>query len=130
MINLVDAQPPAKPPANFGAPMPPDLVGVILALTSAAVWGGGDFSGGQATRRSNQYQVLLLVSLAGMVLLLACALLWGEGIPSTRSIFWGAMAGAAGALGVAALYRALSMGHTASVAPTSAIVCAAFPVLV
>jgi drug/metabolite transporter (DMT)-like permease len=39
------------------------------------------------------------------------------------------MAGSAGALGMATLYRALSMGHTASVAPTSAITCAALPVL-
>jgi drug/metabolite transporter (DMT)-like permease len=39
------------------------------------------------------------------------------------------MAGAAGALGMAALYRALSMGHTASVAPTSAITCAVVPVM-
>jgi drug/metabolite transporter (DMT)-like permease len=39
------------------------------------------------------------------------------------------MAGAAGALGMAALYKALSMGNTASVAPTSAITCAALPVI-
>src|SRR4030043_47101 len=110
--------------------MPSNSIGVILALTSAAVWGSGDFSGGLATRKSNQYQVLMLAALSGMVMLLACALLWGEGLPSRRSIFWGAMAGSAGALGMAAVYRALSMGNTASVAPTSAIICAAFPVLV
>jgi drug/metabolite transporter (DMT)-like permease len=39
------------------------------------------------------------------------------------------MAGLAGALGMGALYRALTMGHTASVAPTSAITCAALPVV-
>jgi len=107
----------------------PGLLGVIFALTSAVVWGSGDFSGGQATRRSNQYQVLMLASISGMVLLLACAFLWGEGLPSIKNALWGALAGASGALGVAALYRALSMGHTASVAPTSAIICAALPVL-
>jgi drug/metabolite transporter (DMT)-like permease len=109
--------------------IPANLLGVIFALTSAAVWGSGDFSGGLATRKSNQYQVLMLAALSGMVMLLACALLWGEGLPSQRSIFWGAMAGSAGALGMATLYRALSMGHTASVAPTSAITCAALPVI-
>lgn len=71
----------------------------------------------------------MLAALSGMVVLVACTLLWGEGFPSRASIFWGAMAGAAGALGMAALYRALSMGHTASVAPTSAITCAALPVV-
>jgi drug/metabolite transporter (DMT)-like permease len=109
--------------------IPPNLLGVILALTSAAVWGSGDFSGGLATRKSQQYQVLMLAALSGMVVLFACGLLWGEGFPSRTSIFWGAMAGSAGALGMAALYKALSMGNTASVAPTSAISCAALPVL-
>jgi len=109
--------------------LPTDIIGILFAITSAAVWGSGDFSGGQAARKSNQYQVLMLAALSGVVVLVICVFIRGEGIPSGRSIFWSAMAGLAGALGMAALYRALSMGHTASVAPTSAITCAAIPVL-
>ena len=37
-------------------------------------------------------------------------------------------AGAAGVLGMAALYRALSLGHAASVAPTAAVIGAILPV--
>ena len=106
-----------------------NLLGALFALTSAATWGSGDFFGGQAARKSHQYQVLILASLSGMVVLVVSAIIRGEGIPSGRSFFWGAMAGAAGALGMAALYHALSMGNTASVAPTSAITCATLPVL-
>lgn len=109
--------------------LPTNVIGILFAITSAAVWGSGDFSGGQAARKSHQYQVLMLAALSGMVVLVVSAIIRGEGIPSGRSIFWGAMAGSAGALGMATLYRALSMGHTASVAPTSAITCAALPVL-
>jgi drug/metabolite transporter (DMT)-like permease len=109
--------------------MPANLLGVFFALTSAAVWGGGDFTGGQATRKSHQYQVLLLAALSGMAVLVISALIRGESLPTGRSIFWGAMAGGAGALGMAALYKALSMGNTASIAPTSAITCAMLPVL-
>jgi drug/metabolite transporter (DMT)-like permease len=109
--------------------MPGNLLGIIFALTSAAVWGGGDFSGGQATRKSHQYQVLILAALSGMVVLVICALIRGESLPTGRSVLWGAMAGGAGALGMAALYKALSMGNTPSVAPTSAITCAMLPVL-
>jgi drug/metabolite transporter (DMT)-like permease len=109
--------------------LPSSLIGIIFAVSSAAVWGGGDFSGGQATRKSHQYQVLMLAAFSGMVVLVISALIRGEGIPSGRSIFWAALAGLAGALGMAALYRALSMGNTASVAPTSAITCAALPVI-
>ena len=109
--------------------LPADLLGAIYALISAMVWGSGDFSGGLAARKSDRYQVLMLAALSGMAVLVVCALVWGEHFPSSNSIFWGILAGAAGALGMAALYHALSLGHTASVAPTSAITCAALPVL-
>lgn len=109
--------------------LPINIIGILFAITSAAVWGSGDFSGGQAARKSHQYQVLMLAALSGMVVLVVSAIIRGEGIPSGRSILWAAMAGSAGALGMAALYRALSMGHTASIAPTSAITCAALPVI-
>lgn len=109
--------------------MPTDLIGILFALSSAATWGSGDFSGGQAARKSHRYQVLMLAALSGIVILVASAIIRGEGIPSRNSLFWGALAGAAGALGMAALYHALSLGYTASIAPTSAITCAALPVL-
>ncbi len=109
--------------------LPTNLIGIFFAITSAAVWGSGDFSGGQATRKSHQYQVLMLAAFSGMVVLTIGALVRGEGIPPPMSILWAVLAGSAGALGMAALYRALSLGHTASIAPTSAITCAALPVL-
>lgn len=109
--------------------LPANILGAIYALASAAVWGSGDFSGGMAARKSHQYQVLMLAALSGMAVLIACILAWGEGLPSPNSILWGSLAGASGALGMAALYHALSMGHTTSVAPTSAVTCAALPVL-
>jgi uncharacterized membrane protein len=106
-----------------------NLIGIFSAVASAVSWGGGDFSGGQATRRSHQYQVLMLAAFSGMVFLAISAIIRGEGMPPGRTILWAGMAGLAGALGMAALYRALSMGNTASVAPTSAITCAALPVI-
>jgi drug/metabolite transporter (DMT)-like permease len=129
VIHLTDVEIPSIQFHKFGNPVPANLLGVFFALTSAAVWGSGDFSGGQATRKSHQYQVLMLAALSGMVVLVVCAITRGEGLPSGRNFLWGAMAGSAGALGMAALYKALSMGNTASVAPTSAITCAALPVV-
>ncbi len=104
------------------------LLGAIFAITSAAVWGGGDFSGGMATRKSNQYQVVILASLSGMVAVSIGAFIRGESWPSLLSTTWAILAGLSGAMGVAALYRALSLGHTASTAPISAITCAIIPV--
>jgi drug/metabolite transporter (DMT)-like permease len=106
-----------------------NLMGIFFAVASAISWGSGDFSGGQATRKSHQYQVLMLAAFSGMIFLAISAIIRGEGLPTGRTIFWAGLAGLAGALGMAALYRALSMGNTASVAPTSALTCAALPVI-
>ena len=105
-----------------------DLLGILFGLTSAVVWGVGDFSGGFATRRSNQFHVLALSALSGIVILLVFAVLRDESLPSLNSTLWAMLAGAAGALGLAALYRALSLGQAASVAPTAGVIGAALPV--
>jgi drug/metabolite transporter (DMT)-like permease len=109
--------------------IPADLLGVLFALISAFVWGSGDFSGGLATRRSSQFHVLALAALSGILMLLIFALLWGETLPSSTSAFWAGMAGLSGAIGITALYRGLSLGNAAVVAPTAAVVSAALPVL-
>jgi drug/metabolite transporter (DMT)-like permease len=105
-----------------------DLLGSLLALTSAFVWGAGDFSGGFASRRTNQYKVLALAALSGTAILLVAAALRGESLPSPASALWAMLAGASGALGLVALYRGLSLGHAASVAPTAAVIGAVLPV--
>lgn len=40
------------------------VFGVLLALSSALLFGTGDFSGGVASRRDHHFQVLVLASLA------------------------------------------------------------------
>jgi drug/metabolite transporter (DMT)-like permease len=105
-----------------------DLFGILLALTSAAIWGGGDFSGGFASRRSSPFQVLALSALSGIGALAVFAVLAGERLPSPGSALWAGLAGLTGALGLACLYRALSFGQAASVAPTAAVIGAALPV--
>ena len=107
----------------------PDLLGVLFGLTSALVWGSGDFSGGFATRKINQFQVLLLASCSGVLILLVLAFAWNEGWPSRADAAWAALAGISGALGILALYRALSLGYAATVAPTAAVLSAAIPVV-
>ena len=109
--------------------LPADLSGILLALTSAFIWGAGDFSGGFAARRDNQYKVLALAALSGIAVLLAAATLRGESLPSPDSTLWAILAGASGGLGLAALYRGLARGQAASVAPTAAVIGAILPVV-
>jgi drug/metabolite transporter (DMT)-like permease len=104
-------------------------VGIALALACAAVWGAGDFSGGLAARRSGQLQVLTLSASSGIVLLLASALLRGESFPSGGTALWAGLAGLSGTVGLGCLYRGLSFGNAAMVAPTAAVITAALPVV-
>ena len=110
--------------------MPTNILGALLALVSAAVWGSGDFSGGYATRTHNNYHVLVISAFSGLVLLIGLVLFSREGWPSPAGGVWAALAGLSGAVGIACLYQALSMGHAAAVAPTTAVISAVLPAVV
>lgn len=105
-----------------------DWLGILFALTAALAWGDGDFNGGLAARRSDQFHVLTLSTFSGTVMLVAFAVLWREPLPSPGSTLWAALAGASGAVGVGTLYYALSLGSAATVAPTAGVVGAVLPV--
>jgi drug/metabolite transporter (DMT)-like permease len=108
---------------------PAPLLGLLFGIASALIWGTGDFAGGLASRRYSPFQVLALVSLTGLALFLLLAWLTGGGIPPARDWAWSAGAGLSGAIGIAALYRGLSLRTAAIVAPTAAVVGTALPVL-
>src|SRR5580765_7382376 len=97
-------------------------LGILLALASAAVWGAGDFTGGIASRQSDQFEVVSLSALSGIVVLFVCAVVWREPFPSPAALVWSALAGTSGILGMAALYRGLSLANAALVAPTTGVV--------
>jgi drug/metabolite transporter (DMT)-like permease len=105
-----------------------NLLGILMAFTSALVWGSADFTGGMATRRRDQYQVLVLSALSGLGILVIAALIFRESFPTWNGVFWAAMAGLTGTVGIAALYKGLSIGESAVVAPTSAVIGAGLPV--
>jgi len=108
--------------------MSSDLVTALLGLASAAAWGAGDFSGGLAARRSPLLGVLALGQGAGVVLIALLGMARREAAPSAASLGWALAAGAAAAVGLAALYRGLAIGRMAVVAPISAVLSAALPV--
>lgn len=105
------------------------MTAVLFGLAAALTWGVGDFSGGLATRRARVVPVVLLSQLIGMILLSSTALLMREALPQPVDIAWGATAGLAGLIGLAALYRAMALGQMGIVAPVSGVISAALPVV-
>ena len=100
----------------------------LLALCSAATYGIGDFCGGLAARRIPATTVLLWSHLLGLTLL-AMSTLFIAGDPTAGDLLLGAVGGLAGAAGVGLLYKGLAVGQMSVVAPITALLSAAVPVV-
>ena len=103
---------------------------IILSAISALLYGGADFCGGLATRRSSILSVLALSQLVGLALALAACTLVVKGGASGVDLAWGAAAGVCGAFGLAALYTALATTIVAVASPIAAVTGAIIPMLI
>lgn len=102
---------------------------VILAATTAALFGVSDFLGGFASRKDTALAVTARAYLLGVVVMAAAVLLF----PGTRvvpaDLVWGIAGGLCGGLGVMTLYAALACGRMSIVAPTTAALSGSLPAL-
>lgn len=101
---------------------------IVLAAVSAVAFGTADFSGGKASRRADPIAVTVVSQILSIPLLLLLVVLV-PGTPHPVDLGWGLLAGVAGAGGVMLLYRALSTGMMAVVAPVTAITAAVVPIV-
>jgi uncharacterized membrane protein len=116
-------------PYYLASPNAPSPLAYFLALLSAGCYGAADFTGGLATRRAAAIPVVLLSQACGLVLVALALPLLPPAAPRSADLWWGAVAGLAGGIGVALLYRALAIGTMSVVAPTTAVTAVALPVL-
>lgn len=105
------------------------MLAVALALTSALAYGLSDFVGGILSRDRSVWSV---ATASGVTVAAGTAVvaLLAPGDPSAADFAWGAAAGLGGALGLVFLYRGLSRGRMAVVAPISGTGAALVPVVV
>ena len=93
-------------------------MGLAFGLASSLVWGTADFLGGIYTRRLTLASVTVGSQIAGLLaLLVAVAVLGGI---ERDPVAIGLAAGACGAVGISAFYRALATGTISIVSPVSA----------
>jgi drug/metabolite transporter (DMT)-like permease len=93
-------------------------MGLVFGLASSLVWGTADFLGGVYTRRLTLAAVTVGSQIAGLAALLVPVVVIG-GLDG-RAIEIGLAAGACGAIGLSAFYRALATGTISIVSPVSA----------
>lgn len=103
---------------------------VLLALASAVVYGVGDWCGGRASRHQPSVVVAATGQAVSLVLVGLALLVMGTAAPGAATWGWSAFGGIVGALGIAGLYHGFAHGDVSVVAPTSAVVGAAVPVVV
>jgi drug/metabolite transporter (DMT)-like permease len=105
------------------------LLTSLSALAAAVLWGSGDFTGGIAARRAGIFRTALLSYSVGLALLVIVALARGEKLPDPSDLWWGSAAGLAGMVGLGFLLRGFSGGRMGIVAPVSALLATAIPVV-
>jgi drug/metabolite transporter (DMT)-like permease len=91
-----------------------------LALAASLSWGVADYLAGLRSRRLPLLTVLLVVQSAGLASIGIVVAVRGEGPPEREALLYAVLAGLAGAVGLAALYRGLAIGAMSIVAPITA----------
>ncbi|MBV8117390.1 MAG: DMT family transporter [Candidatus Eremiobacteraeota bacterium] len=105
------------------------MTAVLLGALAATFYGAADFLGGMATRRA----AMLAVTAVSQSVGLACLLLvlpFFPGHQSPTAVGLSVLGGVCGGIGIALLYHALSIGRMGVVSPITAVLAAAFPVVV
>jgi drug/metabolite transporter (DMT)-like permease len=95
-----------------------NALALLLALGSSVVWGTADFAGGSLTKRLPAFAVTVVSQAAGFVALVVAVGVRGE--LGGRAFALGLLAGLGGGAGLAAFYRALSLGTMSVVSPVVA----------
>jgi drug/metabolite transporter (DMT)-like permease len=101
----------------------------LSALSAAAAWGSGDFAGGLAARRVGPFRTVLISYSVGLLALVITALARSEQLPPPADLRWGALAGFFGMAGLGFLLRGFTAGRMGIVAPVSAVLATAIPVV-
>ena len=105
------------------------MLTVALGLMGALAYGGADFYGGLASRRSSTILTTLGVALVGLVGL-ALTSPFVSAVSSYDAWFYGAASGLAGAIGIGLLYGSLAIGPMSILSPATAFISAIVPVSV
>jgi drug/metabolite transporter (DMT)-like permease len=102
---------------------------LVLSIGAALCWGVSDFCGGLAARRIPLLPVLIFSQGVGLLGMIGAALALG-GQVRLGDLILGAIAGLAGAAGLAMLYASLARGVMAVISPLTGVVAAGIPVVV
>ena len=106
------------------------MLSIFFGLTSAVIWGAGDFTGGMASRKTGVYRTVVYAEIIGASLLLVIALIAWQPVPTWNIRVLSMIAGAFGTTGLLLLYYSMTKGMMSIAAPVSALLAALLPVII
>ena len=106
------------------------MLSIFFGLTSAAIWGAGDFTGGMASRKTGAYRAVVYGEMVGLIIILVVALIVWQPIPDLGIWALSMLAGAFGTTGILLLYYSMTKGLMSIAAPISALLAALLPVII
>lgn len=107
--------------------MPPS--GIAAGVLSALSFGAGDFAGAFASRRAGALVVVAGAHVVGLIALLVGAIVVRPPLPGADALLLGVAAGVAGLVGLAALYRGMTLGGMGIVTSLSGAGSLAIPLV-
>lgn len=102
---------------------------LFWGILSSLIFGSGDFCGGLASKKNHVFTVVVGAHFVGGILMVLMALIFNEPFPTTIDLWWGGTAGIVGALALMLFYYALANGRMGVVAPMTAVISAAIPII-
>lgn len=96
------------------------MIALSLSLAACLGWGVADFLGGLKSRQLSVFSVLMVSSFFGLGAILIIVLVRGVAPPGDPALLLAVVGGVAGVAAMFFLYRGLSIGSMAIVAPISA----------
>ena len=114
---------------NEDCPIEASFLTALFALLAATAWGSGDFTGGLAARRIGTFHTILIGYTIELFASVFVALARLEKLPPAVDLMWGALAGLFVIVGFGSLLRGFTIGRMGIVAPVSAVLAAAVPVI-
>src|ERR1700750_1149466 len=103
------------------------IMGILLGLAAALLYGSSDFGGGLLSRCLGPVRVTVIGSAAATALAWAVLIISAGPGPNVRAVAWGLASGLAGGAGTLVLYRGLARGQMSVVGPVSAVGAAVIP---
>jgi len=101
----------------------------LFSLCAAFAFGAGDFFGGLAARRAPALGAVFVLQVTGLALLWLGAPWTVPHAPDANTLVWSLVAGLTGGIAALTLYPALALGSASEVAPLSAVIGTALPIL-